>query len=742
MKTKRTLSGLLAVLLCMAMVIGMMPLIPTVSAAEFDPSGHCEGHDVNHGNGWKAFAESGENFASANLYLDTNKTTGQIKIYSGEKHLCLNGNTLTLTGELAMQANCHLTICDCKGGGKIILDPSITTSTFPLISVPGTAVLDLYGGEISGNNCSKNGAGVYLNSNGVFNMHNGLITGNTSNLAGYTGGGVFVNGGAVFTMNGGKISNNTSAGGWAHGGGGGISCNNGTVIINDGIIENNSAVRGGAIALENGATLQINGGTISGNTASTNGGAIYVGNQVAAAINVTIKDATISGNTATTSGGVVYINNGLANVTINSGCQITGNAATNGNGGLVYSIAGATTAVNGGNITGNTAAKGDGGAIYTLGKFVMTKGTISGNSAANCGGIKVETADGSFTVSGGNISGNTGGANVPNVRLNKNSTGTISGNAVINNIDALNGAAITIKELTAGASITARATTGITAADDTVRQTGNVYTFNNLADAIVARMVLGNNLDIQFAIPADLVAAGVKINGETATAVGTVTDNGDYNGYSIYEAFVKSNDMTKPFVIEVQKNGKTYTKTESVQAYAERLLGNTNNAEVKTLLVDMLNYGAEAQKYFDKVNTGLANANLTAAQQAAFENVTATNTAGNARLLLENNLDIQIDVGEAYKGKTLKYTFVPFDGAEALTYNATVEEENGVYFITADQVVFADYASVITVMDGNKVVATDSVQNYVGRRIAKGESDVALAKALLKFAVSANEYLA
>ena len=102
----------------------------------------------------------------------------------------------------------------------------------------------------------------------------------------------------------------------------------------------------------------------------------------------------------------------------------------------------------------------------------------------------------------------------------------------------------------------------------------------------------------------DLIYAGV----------GTVADNSDYNGYSIYEAFVKSNDMTKPFVIEVQKDGRTYTMAESVQAYAERLLGNTNNAEVKTLLVDMLNYGAEAQKYFVKANTGLANERLTAEQ--------------------------------------------------------------------------------------------------------------------------------
>ena len=515
----------------------------------------------------------------------------------------------------------------------------------------------------------------------------------------------------------------------------------------------------GAVYIRDGGTFEFYGGTISGvnrGTSTKKCVAIYM---AGAGSTVNMHGGKISGNSSL-QGPAVYMNAGTFKM---YGGEISGNNAT-AEGGAIYSKG--TMIISGGSITKNSTASDTdnndkAGAIYVSNGSLTISGDaeISNNSAGYryqavyVGGSSASSA--AFTMTGGQITANNAGGAAKafgSVAIGDGADCTITGASVINDdgVWVRNAAAteagsiVSIKELKSGANIEMREEGDVDTTDETVVAPigfPGAYTYN-LAYDIVARMVLGNNLDIQFAVPAELAAGDVTINGAAATAVGTV-EGGDYNGYSIYECYVKSNEMTKPFEIAVQKDGKTYTKTESVQAYAMRLLGTTTNNEVKTLLVDMLNYGAEAQAYFTStVYTDPANALLSTEQQAAFADVTAPNVAGTARLLLENNLDIQIDVGEAYKGKTLQYTFVPFDGTEALTYNAVVEEEEGVYFITADQVVFADYASVITVKDGNETVATDSVQNYVGRQIAEPSDVTNLTKALMKFADSAYDYLA
>jgi predicted outer membrane repeat protein len=59
----------------------------------------------------------------------------------------------------------------------------------------------------------------------------------------------------------------------------------------------------------------------------------------------------------------------------------------------------------GSKITGNTATNANGGGIYVSGTFVMEDGIISGNVAAHGGGVYVN--NGTFTMKGGTINGNT-----------------------------------------------------------------------------------------------------------------------------------------------------------------------------------------------------------------------------------------------------------------------------------------------------------------------------------------------
>lgn len=196
----------------------------------------------------------------------------------------------------------------------------------------------------------------------------------------------------------------------------------------------------------------------NGQPASGNGGAILV----SGVANVTLDDAILRNNTTAGSGGGLYADNGLLNVL--NGSQIVSNTAVtaaNASGGGVYINKGDMTLVNstvaynqanyGGGIRLNQASSSltitnsqllrnqglavnvfTGGAIHTgSGEAIMHSGLISGNLAYRGAGVLVE--NGRFTLNGGTLTNNEstygGGAYVvyDNALLTLNG-GSISGN--------------------------------------------------------------------------------------------------------------------------------------------------------------------------------------------------------------------------------------------------------------------------------------------------------------------------
>lgn len=97
-------------------------------------------------------------------------------------------------------------------------------------------------------------------------------------------------------------------------------------------------------------------------------------------------------------------------------CNLTGGVITGGRGygagtftygGGVF-VRNGTFTMEGGNIAGNTSAEGNGGGVYVSNvnnenNFTMNGGTITGNRAKNHGGVVI---DGTFTMEGGSITGN------------------------------------------------------------------------------------------------------------------------------------------------------------------------------------------------------------------------------------------------------------------------------------------------------------------------------------------------
>jgi hypothetical protein len=113
-----------------------------------------------------------------------------------------------------------------------------------------------------------------------------------------------------------------------------------------------------------------------------------------------LKNGTITGNNyiGTSVVGGIYVQNGIF---IMSGGTISGNT-----GGNIY-LNNSTFTMSGGTITGNTGGGGGGGVDIGSGStFTMTDGSINGNTGYACGGVCVRDSNGTFIMSGGTISSN------------------------------------------------------------------------------------------------------------------------------------------------------------------------------------------------------------------------------------------------------------------------------------------------------------------------------------------------
>ena len=356
----------------------------------------------------------------------------------GNTVLCLNGHKITMKGDtnvitVTNGVNFYLTDCkgktdvygqithttDTTGGGVLVKDGgkfymfggSITDNTASAgggVSVTN-GTFTMYSGEITKNTASE-GGGVYAAGKSTFTMYGGSITGNKANSGNAkNGGGVYVGGSSTFTMNGGaKISGN-----WANYGGGVFVKESGKFTLSGGakISGNTAQYNGGGVCMNAGVDgkFTMSGGTIGGtesgetNTAK-NGGGVYVGGAGA----ITMHGGEISGNKAAEYGGGVNMDAGAyGKFTMNGGAKIANNTATSGGG--VFMRVNSTFTMDGGEISGNEATQ-DGGSMEAAG-----------------GGVCV--AGGTFTVSGSaTVTGNKkSGGTANNVYLYSNKSITIGG---------------------------------------------------------------------------------------------------------------------------------------------------------------------------------------------------------------------------------------------------------------------------------------------------------------------------
>ena len=349
-------------------------------------------------------------------------------------YLCLNGYSLTMKAEgEVISVTGSFTLTDCRGGddtkpyGKIthaagVDGRGVSITSAADASLSETAVFTMYGGEISGNKVSDSGSinyggGVRVSDPySTFTMLGGIITNNEATNGG--GGGVYIGGGrfemsgsAVITRN--KTASSLGGGGVFMNGSDTVYALNEFIMSGNAVISENTATNGngGGVYMNSAPEVTMNGGSITGNTAANNGGGVY-----AFSGTFTMNDGTIAGNKATAkNGGGVYAN-GSTTFTMTGG-TIGGSTAADANaakyGGGVY-VKNGTFTMSGGKVTGNSVTEDGGGVRLDKGTFHMSgSAVVSRNNADGYGG-GVDVNNGSFTMSGGSITGNNAAGDSPN----------------------------------------------------------------------------------------------------------------------------------------------------------------------------------------------------------------------------------------------------------------------------------------------------------------------------------------
>ena len=349
-------------------------------------------------------------------------------------YLCLNGYSLTMKAEgEVISVTGSFTLTDCRGGddtkpyGKIthaagVDGRGVRIKSAADASLSETAVFTMYGGEISGNKVSDSGSinyggGVRVSDPySTFTMLGGIITNNEATNGG--GGGVYIGGGrfemsgsAVITRN--KTASSLGGGGVFMNGSDTVYALNEFIMSGNAVISENTATNGngGGVYMNSAPEVTMNGGSITGNTAAKNGGGVY-----AFSGTFTMNDGTIAGNKATAkNGGGVYANGSttftMTGGTIGGSTTVDANTAKYGGG--VY-VKNGTFTMSGGKVTGNSATEDGGGVRLDKGTFHMSGSAVISRNTTDTYGGGVDVNNGSFTMSGGSITGNNAAGDSPN----------------------------------------------------------------------------------------------------------------------------------------------------------------------------------------------------------------------------------------------------------------------------------------------------------------------------------------
>jgi len=321
-------------------------------------------------------------------------------------------------------------IFDIVAGGSADVSISGLTLTGGSTSDSGGAIADesspltLTDDTISGNTDTGDGAGGVYAHNPV-TVSGSTISGNTSPTG--EGGGIGVlniPGATKYNL---TISDSTISGNSAEAGGGILS--DGIVSITDSQLTSNQATErgGGGLYLEFGS-LSLTGSTVANNSSAGDGGGLFVGSKYG----MTIDGSTISSNSSADGGGA-YIFGQVGEGSPQSpilveNSTVSNNQAPRGGGIDIGEVEGnAPVTISASTISGNQGgASSFGGGLLISGEldtpFDLVDSTITGNSAANGGGVSI-----GYGGSTSAVVGTSGSISFDNSTIDGNNASTYGG---------------------------------------------------------------------------------------------------------------------------------------------------------------------------------------------------------------------------------------------------------------------------------------------------------------------------
>ena len=448
--------------------------------------------------------------------------------------------TITLTGGLLELSNTNGTEAIAGPGANLLtVSGGGTQGVFQVDTDVTASLADLTIAD-----------GVAANGGGVFSMGNLTVTGvtfnNNSALTGHGGGGIDMFGGSLivsdstFTANVAAsgaaiqdfyatmtVSNSVFANNSALYYGGAIDDGTANASVSNSTFTNNSAAIAGAINNYDGGStggLTLTSCTFTGNTATSgNGGTIYSslgGNGTG----VTVTNSTFSGNQTSNAGGAIFSvvdgGSGAGDTVTVSNTIFTGNSASNG--GAVYNPSGGTFVLNGCTFSGNTATDAYGGAIFNSpgGAMTISGGTIDNNSADRGGGIY---NDGTLTVNTSSLAGNSS-PDDGGALFNESGGATVvfNGCALSGNTTATYGGAIFNSQ---GSTATI---SGGTIDNSSAYQGGGIYNDGFATLVIISSTITGN--------AAGLRGGGILSDGTLTVTDCTISDNSTSYGGGIWNS--------------------------------------------------------------------------------------------------------------------------------------------------------------------------------------------------------------
>ncbi len=251
------------------------------------------------------------------------------------------------------------------------------------------------------------------------------------------------------------------------------------------------------------------------------------------------------------------------------------------------------------------------------------------------------------------------------------------------------------------------------------------------------------------------------------------TEQGNYYVFSYpgISPQMMGDTVTGVLTAKYKENGKTYSSPEkilSVKEYVYIMLDRYSSdsyAKLRTLLVDLLNYGASAQKYKNYETSSLVNADLTETQKAwgtsksyDFTDIRDYNykTISNpsvswvgSGLVLNNSVMVRAKFkADDVKNKTVTITC----NGRSFTYTSDdfTDNNDGTYYVYCDEIYANEMSKNITLTvydngvqcSNTMLYSIESYANAVQNSAYKGTALDDLTQAMMRYGKSAEAYRA